>query len=106
MLLATGESTLEGKKVGSVSPLALELLIQSEGHISSQPHLPCYHENRSWGEPSFDGRSGPKVFTGLDRAAFFGMTDIVLALLAMKEWGINATDNVGRTALAWSALGA
>ena len=92
------------EKAGSVSPFALELLIQFERHISSQLLLLRYDEDRNWGEPSFDGRSGPKGFTGLHGAAFFGIVEIVVALLAMKEWDINVMDNMGRTALAWAAV--
>jgi len=46
-----------------------------------------------------------KGFTGLRGAAFFGIMEIVVALLAMKGGDINATDNMGRTALAWAAVG-
>ena len=46
----------------------------------------------------------PKGFTGLHGAAFFGIVEVVPALLAMKEWDINATDTMGRTALAWAAI--
>ena len=31
--------------------------------------------------------------------------EIVVGLLAIKEWDINAMDNTGRTALAWAAVG-
>ena len=92
------------EKVESVSPLALGLLIQFEQHISSQLLLLRYDKDRNWGELSFNGESAPKGFTGLHGAAFFGIVEIVVALLAMKEWDINARDYIGRTALAWAAV--
>jgi len=93
------------EKMEGVSPLALGLLVEFEEHISSQLLLLRYHEDRRWWEPSFDKRGGPKGFTGLHGAAFLGIVEIVAALLAMREWAINATDNMGRTALAWAAVG-
>jgi len=33
------------------------------------------------------------------------MVDIIVALLTMKEWDINETDSMGRSALAWAAVG-
>ena len=44
-------------------------------------------------------------FPGLHRAAVLGIGEIVAALLTMKEWDINERDPVGRTALAWAAVG-
>ena len=38
-------------------------------------------------------------------AAFLGIVEIVAALLAMEERDISATDNMGRTALVWVAVG-
>jgi len=73
------------EKAETLSPLSLELLIQFEQHVFSQLLLLRYHENRSWGEPSFDGRSGPKGFTGLHGAAFLGIVEIVVAFLVMTE---------------------
>ena len=90
------------EKAEDVSPLTPGLLIQFERHISSQLLLLHYGEDRNWEEPSFDGGRGPKGFTGLHRAAFFffEVSEIVVGLLAMKEWDINAMGNMGRTALA------
>jgi len=85
-------------------PLALGLLMEFEKHISSQLLLLHYDEDRYWWEPGFDKRGGPKGFTGLHGAAFFGITKAAVALLAMKEWDINTTDTMGRTALAWAAI--
>jgi len=89
----------------SVNPLALELLVRFEEHISSRLFLLRYHEDIHWWGPAYDGSSSPKGFTGLHGAAFLGIAEIVAALLAMREWDINATDARGRTALAWAAVG-
>ena len=87
---------------GSVAPLALKLLVEFEQHISSR--LLLLHYIDRW-EPGLDKTGGPKGFTGLHGAAFFGIVEIVTTLLAMKEWDINVTDPIGRTALAWAAVG-
>lgn len=49
------------EKTEGVSPLALGLLIEFEGHISSQLLLLRYHEGRRWWEPSFDKRGALRV---------------------------------------------
>ena len=85
-------------------PLALGLLMEFEKHISSQLLLLHYDEDRDWWERDIDRRGGLKGFTGLHGAAFFGIVEAAAALLAMKEWDINATDTMGRTALAWAAI--
>ena len=90
---------------GSMTPLALKLLIESEQHIFSQLLLLHYIEDRSRWEPGLDKTGGPKGFTGLHGAAFFGIVEIFATLLAMKEWDINVIDPIGRTALAWAAVG-
>jgi len=42
---------------------------------------------------------------GLHGAAFFfGTVELVVALLAMKGWDINAKDSMGRTLLSWAAV--
>src|SRR5205807_10256364 len=91
------------EKRKSVSPLALQLLDGFEQHISSQLLWLQYDKDMYWGERYFDTRGGPTGFTGLHGAAFLGIVEIVAALLEMKEWDINATDGIGRTALAWAA---
>ena len=94
------------EKAATVDPLALQLLLESERHISSQMLLLHYEEEeRYWWEPGFYVRGRPKGFTGLHGAAFFGMVEIVAALLALKEWDINAADITGKTAFAWAARG-
>jgi len=91
------------QKAGGVTSLALEILNGFEQHISSRFLLLHYDKNRHWPEPGFGRSSSHNGFTGLHGAAFFGLGEIVAALLAMKEWNINKTDAVGRTALAWAA---
>ena len=97
-----------GKHVGrqkaeSVTPLALVLLNRFEQHISSRFLLLHSDKNRHWPEPCFGRSSSHNGFTGLHGGAFLGFGEIVAALLATKEWNINKTDAVGRTALAWAA---
>jgi len=53
--------------------------------------------------PYFPGGSGPWGFTGLHGVLFFGVVEIVAAVLEMKEWNVNATDCTGSTALTWTA---
>jgi len=84
---------------GGVTSLALGLLNGFEQHISSQFLLLHYDKNRHWLEPRFYHRGSHNGFTGLHGAAFFGLWEIVAALLAMKEWNINAIDGVGRRRL-------
>jgi len=92
------------EKAETVSPLALGLLIRFEQHISSRLLLLRHQEGRNRWVLGFYVRD-PNGITGLHGAAFLGMVEIVVALLAMKEWDINATDNsMGRTALAWAAV--
>jgi len=89
---------------GSLAPLALKFLIGFEQHISSRLLLLQYFNDENFWEPDFR-TCGPKGFTGLHGAAFFGIVEIVAALLSKKEWDVNATDTMGRTALAWAAIG-
>ena len=79
-----GKHIKKGKMEG-VSPLALGLLTQFPKHISSQLLLLRYHENRRWGEPSFDGRSGPWGFTGLHGAAFHGIVKIEIGRASLGK---------------------
>jgi len=91
------------QKAERVTSLALRLLIGFEQHISSRFLLLHYNKTRRWLEPGIDRSSSHNGFTGLHGAAFFGIGEIVAALLAMKEWNTNETDAMGRTALAWAA---
>ena len=86
--------TTEGVKL-----LALKLLDGYHQHISSK--IVCLHEMEVW-ERLFHPRNNPG-YTGLHCAAYFGCTEITLALLKMKEWDVQATDLHGNTALTWAA---
>jgi len=95
------------EKANSVNPFSLGLLVEFERHIASQLLLLSYYEDicdTRWWEQGFDERGGPKGFTGLHAAAFFGLVEIVAALLAMKKWDISAPDITGKTALTWAAV--
>ena len=90
------------EKAESVTPLALGLLIGFEQHISSRFLLLHYDKDRPWSEPGFDRSVSHNGFTGLHGAAFFGLGEMVAVLLGLRECNINATDAMGRTALAWA----
>ena len=92
------------EKTGDVSPLALELLVRFEQHMSSQLLLLHYFNSGPWWDRHFYKRGGSNGFTGLHGAAFLGIAEIFAALVAMKEWDINIIDTVGRTALVWAAV--
>ena len=93
------------EKTECASQLALKLLIGFERHISSQVLLLHYHDSGPWWDWCFYERDGPNDFTGLHGAAFLGISELVDGLLGMKEWDISAADTLGRTALAWAAIG-
>jgi len=42
-------------------------------------------------------------FTGLHAIAFFGIGEILAAVLEMKKWDVNAMYCIGNTALTWAA---
>src|SRR5437588_10768022 len=84
----------------NVKRLALRLLDRFDEHISTQLMLLHYI---GWTSPYFYGRRGPIGFTGLHGVAFLEIAGIVVAVLEMKEWDVNATDSMGSTALTWAA---
>ena len=97
-----GRHIKRGKTEG-VTLLALRLLVRFEEHLSSRLLLLHHYKNR----PLWGGRisqSCSEGFTGLHGVAFHGFSELLAALLAIKEWDINAIDVRGRTALAWAAL--
>ena len=93
------------EKTECISPLALELLIGFEQHISSQLLLLHYHDNGPWWDWCFYQRDGSNGFTGLHGAAFLGIVEIAAARLGIKQWDINARDILGRTVLVWATVG-
>jgi len=84
----------------SVKTLALQLLSAYENHVSSKMLL--LHEIRVSDQP-LDPEDTPEGFTGLHCAAYFGCTEIVVALLETNRWDVQATDFSGNTAIAWAA---
>ena len=95
---------LRREKTESVTLLALRLLDGFEKHISS-PLLFLHNckqlDSWDWAPETLT----PEAFTGLHGAASVGISEVVTDLLATRKWDINAGDTVGRTALAWAALG-
>ena len=83
----------------NVKMLALRLLDRFDEHISAK--LLLLHRNKL---EFFDGKErGPTGFTGLHGAAFLGITEIVVLMLDMNKWDINAADFAASTALSWAA---
>jgi len=83
----------------SVTTLSLRLLDGFDKHVSAGILLSRsrYDWNREF------GRSDPAGFTGLHCAAYFGIPEIVVALLELKKWDLDATDEAGNTAILWAA---
>ena len=97
-----GEHTRKGV-TENVKILALRLLDKFDEHISAQ--LLSFHHNRiRTYYLSYNRKKGPIGFTGLHGAAFFGIVEIFLAVLEMKEWDVNARDNASCTPLMWAAI--
>ena len=91
------------EKTESVSPLALQLLVGFEEHISSRLlWMHNYGDIYRTVQPDWNSATG---FTGLHGAASFGIVEIVAALLERKDWNINARDIMGQTALVVAAMG-
>jgi len=99
-----GTHVIKGQAAGSVTSLALRLLVGFEEHIASRLLLLHYMEGVRWSERGFNSSGSCSGFTGLHGAAFLGLGAVATALLAMKEWDINARDAMGRTALVWAAV--
>ena len=96
-----GEHTKKGM-TENVKILALRLLNKFDEHISAQLILSPYNKI-IFGQPYFNLEKGPMGFTGLHGAAFLGIVEILAAVLEMKEWDVNAEDNVSCTPLIWAA---
>jgi len=97
-----GEHTRRGM-TETVAILALRLLDRFSEHIAASLLL--------WGSSIALGTHGgftllirgPRGFTGLHGAAFLGIVEILIPLLDMKKWDVNAVDFMGNTALTWAA---
>jgi len=83
--------------------LALRLLDRFDEHISAQLLL-LQHYHMIFEEPYYSGAIGPIGFTGLHGVAFLGISEITAAVLDMQEWGVNAADCTGSTALIWATI--
>jgi len=81
-----------------VRTLALQLLGQYEDHVSAISLL------KQVLHPSFSGGiNTPPLFSGLHGASFFGIVELVTAVLSIEGCEINKQDCTGRTSLAWAA---
>ena len=84
----------EGLSDGAKS-LALELLDRYDNHISSTflfNHIGYF----------IPYTFPPYFFTGLHCASYFGIVEVVTALIEMKDHNINQRDCTGRTPLMWA----
>ena len=82
--------------------LALGLFQEYDGHISTK--LLLEHEKQlDPRNPRTDLGAGFR-FRGLHCASFFGISEVVAALLEMEYYDVNARDFMGYTPLAWAAL--
>jgi len=97
-----GEHTRRGMTTENVGILALRLLERFDKHISAQLLL-LMNEEYSLSGPGFTGEQGPVGFTGLHGGAYLGIMELLVAVLEMKEWDVNARDCTGSTALTWAA---
>ena len=66
--------------------------------------LYCHKNVPRWELGLYRG-SSLRGFTRLHGAAFLRIAEVLVALLAIKEWDINAANTNGWTALSWVAVG-
>jgi len=85
----------------NIKILALRLLDRFDEHISIQ--LLHRYDGEVFFHPWFYEPENLTGFTGLHGVAFFGIEEIVSAVLDMREWHLNAADSTGNTALTWAA---
>jgi len=79
-----------------VESLALELLNRYQNHISATL---LFQQIRGHMAPSVSHH----LFTGLHCASYFGMVEVVAALIEVKDCDINQSDCMGFTPLMWAA---
>ena len=80
--------------------LALQLLDQYDHHISAKLLLVS---QRVWPFHRVYAREGSASgFTGLHAIAFFGVAEVAMALLELRDWEVNEKDIVGLTPLLWA----
>ncbi|RPA99418.1 hypothetical protein L873DRAFT_1635309, partial [Choiromyces venosus 120613-1] len=86
-----------------VKELALRLFEQFDTHVACPLFLV---DTGEFGEEEYlEEDCGPLGFTGLHCAASFGVQEIMIALLEIQDWDLNATDILGNTVLSWAARG-
>jgi len=78
--------------------LALQLLQECDGHISIKYIL------KQLGYSVFMKEGVRLLFSGLDWASYFGVVEVVAALIEMGCYDTDARGFMGRTPLAWAAL--
>jgi len=96
-----GEYTRSGI-TENVKILALHLLDRFDEHISAELMLLSYERDRFF-DPLSGVKWGPLGFTGLHAVVYFGIVEVVAAILQNKDWDVNASDFTGSTALTWAA---
>ena len=84
----------------NIKLLALRLLDIFDEHISAKLLL---LRDFGWLLNSSSKAGGATGFTGLHGVAFLGIAEMVVPVLEMKGWDINAVDSTGSTALIWAA---
>ena len=95
-----GEHARRGS-MGNAKGLALRFLDRLNKHISLK--LLFLRRCRGSSTRYFDSWAEPMGFTGLHGAAYFGIVELVAAVLDMKGSGINAADSLWDTALILAA---
>ena len=80
--------------------LAMELLDRYENHVASNALFEQILDQYDSPEVS-----APSQFGGLHCASFFGIVDVMAALLGMSDCDVNQGDSAGMTPLAWAARG-
>ncbi|RPA91655.1 ankyrin [Choiromyces venosus 120613-1] len=84
-----------------VKQLVLRLLQQFDAHIACK--LLSLNEFTYFNRGTLVKQGRPLGFTALHGAAFFGVQEIMIALLGIKDWDLNATDINGGTVFSWAA---
>ena len=77
---------------------ALQLLGQFDGHISAKLLWKSIN-----GELPLDCDTGDKPFSALHCVSYFGIAEVINALIEINRWDVNETDGAGVTPLIWAA---
>jgi len=85
----------------NIKILALRLLDRFDQHVSIQ--LLYHYDGEVFSSPWGDNPEKLTGFTGLHGVAFFGIEEVVAAVLDMREQDVNAGDCTGNTALTRAA---